>query len=131
MPRKHVQKNQYSIFHHGSIKQYASRSYWVTYSIMYHDPQKEIAHKNSMRNEASRNTELCTNRLNDLDHQSKKFARKDQNVEVCSSCKFEERRCMGCGKVLKMRKIDELYVNVGDGFTGKVGLVPWGWLETK
>ena len=28
-------------------------------------------------------------------------------------------------------KTNELYVNVGDGFTGRGGLVPWGCSETK
>ena len=28
-------------------------------------------------------------------------------------------------------KTNELYVNVGDGFTGRGGLVPWGCLKTK
>ena len=28
-------------------------------------------------------------------------------------------------------KTNELYVNVGVGFTVRGGLVPWGWLETK
>ena len=38
---------------------------------------------------------------------------------------------MGCGRVLKMTKTDELYVNVGVGFTARGGLVPWGLLEVK
>ena len=38
---------------------------------------------------------------------------------------------MGCGKVLKMTNTNELYAKVGVGFTGRGGLVPWGWLETK
>ena len=84
-----------------------------------------------MGNEASRSNELCRNVLNDLDHQSKIFARKGENVEVCSSCKFREERFMGCGKVLKMTKTDGLYVNVGVGLMGRGGLVPWGWLERK
>ena len=28
-------------------------------------------------------------------------------------------------------KTNELYVNLGDGFTGRGGLVPWGCSETK
>ena len=28
-------------------------------------------------------------------------------------------------------KTNELYLNVGIGLTGRVGLVPLGWLETK
>ena len=31
----------------------------------------------------------------------------------------------------KDEKTNELYVNVGIGFTGRGGLVPWGRLETK
>ena len=57
-----------------------------------------------MRYEASGNTDLCRHVPNDLNYQSKKFARKVENVEVCSSCKFREKRCMGCDKVLKMTK---------------------------
>ena len=38
---------------------------------------------------------------------------------------------MGCGTVLKMTKTNELYVNVGVGFTGSSGLVSLGWLERK
>ena len=37
----------------------------------------------------------------------------------------------GLWHVLKMTKTNELYVNVGVGFTGRGGLVPWGWWETK
>ena len=36
-----------------------------------------------MRHEASGNTDLCKNVLNDFDDQRKKFARKGENVEVC------------------------------------------------
>ena len=57
-----------------------------------------------MRYEASENSDLCRNVLNDLNHQCKKFARRAENVEVSSSCKFRERRFMGCGNVLKMPK---------------------------
>ena len=77
-----------------------------------------------MRYEAIGNTDLCRNVLNDLEYQSKYFARKDENAEVCLSCKSKERRCMGCDKVLTMTKTDGWYVNVGIGFTGRGGLVP-------
>ena len=76
-----------------------------------------------MRYEARGNTDLCRNVLNDLDYQGQKFARRSENVEVCSSCKFRERRCMGCAKVLKMNRWI-VCVNVGVGFTGRGGLVP-------
>ena len=31
----------------------------------------------------------------------------------------------------KDAKTNELYVNVGVGFTARGGSVPWSWLETK
>ena len=34
---------------------------------------------------------------------------------MCSSCTFRGRRCTGCGKVVKMTKTNELYVNVRVG----------------
>ena len=37
----------------------------------------------------------------------------------------------GLWQVLNMTKTNELYVNVGDGFTGRGGLVPWGCSEKK
>ena len=37
----------------------------------------------------------------------------------------------GLWQMLKMTKPNEWYVNVGEGFTGRGGLVPLGWLETK
>ena len=60
-----------------------------------------------MRYEASGNINLCRNVLNDLDHQSKKFARKGENVEVCSSCKLRERRCMGCLRQVEVVNLEK------------------------
>ena len=84
-----------------------------------------------MRYEASGNSNLCRNVLNDLNHQCQQFPRRGENIEVCSSCKFREEKCTGCSKVLKTTKTDELYVKVGVGLPGRGELVPWGWLETK
>ena len=37
----------------------------------------------------------------------------------------------GLWQSAKDDELNELYVNIGYGFTGRAGLVPWGWLEMK